>query len=447
MKQLFAAALFAALGLNLAHATDVPAEDQDFGCTDQATAQRYVNDFHVDLSTFGGMELCNANLDTKKLLNDLTIIERGEFGGDKRNIFIRGTIPANSYYDWAKDQTRGVRRGHDIPYATAYNSWGYFTMQDGWTKLSTLGRVGTFLHEARHTEGYTHVPCTQGPYKDASLAGCDDSLSEGGSHGLEMEYYSRVVLQGKNFHPVYEQMARLMNLGRANFVFNDNPMKKSESLVAQAAETIVTVDSSENSRRLAFQGPSDFELKRTSFGATMFKGQEAYALDLYSNKIEAIRDEYSYFKLLLDGRLMQIVQLEEVDINNRRHLVALTSAGKLYTYVYAQGRWSSPISAPDVVRLITTTPTGAEGLFAVNRQGQIQAINPLNLALGGVSGQWPTEARQFVKWKSALLKLDDAGHVLETNSGKAYMPLQYANVQQMVRAPLYDAYEMETELK
>ena len=134
MKFLIIPMLFS---LNLS-AQDMPYLDTAFACTDPADAERYIRDFNIDVPSFGGMELCNSQVDTKKLLNDLEILEKGRFSADGSNKFIRGFVAANNYYNWMKGETRGVERGQDVPYATAYNSGGYFTMQDGWAKRSCL---------------------------------------------------------------------------------------------------------------------------------------------------------------------------------------------------------------------------------------------------------------------------------------------------------------------
>ncbi|MGE0762304.1 MAG: hypothetical protein AB7N80_03390 [Bdellovibrionales bacterium] len=440
-SQVFLATLFAAVGV--AQATDLPARDQDFGCIERNRAEAYVNDFNINLNSFGGMELCNANVDSKKLFNDLQIVEEGQFSGTQRNMFIRDVIPTRNYFGWLKEQTAGVRRGHDMPTATAYNSGGYFTMQDGWAKLSTLGRVGTLIHEARHTEGYSHTQCTQGPYKGAFMSGCDTSLAQQGSHGVEMEYYSRVVLQGQNFHPVYKQMARLMNLGRANFVFNQDPMQQREGLVAQAGEEVVVIDDNGEAQVAHLPGAEDYRLKRTSFGATFYKDDQALAVDLYSSQSGLLGDEYSYYKLLLDGRLSGVADMQEVDVNNRRFLVALTKTGKLHGYVYSEGRWSNPVNASDVVALVTTAPNGQEGLFTVNSQGEVHALEPGTLRRGALTSErWASNVVDFVKWNNQHLSVDQSGQVLDVASGKAYTPMARWKVQQLVKAPLYNAFEL-----
>ena len=114
-----------------AQAQEMPYVDQDFACVSQQDAQKYINDFGIDADSFGGLELCDSKVDSKKLFNDLYIIEQGRFDANGSNLLIKGNIPADQYYAWMRSQTRGMNRGNDVPYATAYNRWGYFTMQDG----------------------------------------------------------------------------------------------------------------------------------------------------------------------------------------------------------------------------------------------------------------------------------------------------------------------------
>lgn len=442
MKGILAGTLAALLG-SVAFA-DLPVDDHEFGCITRARADQYVRDFNINVSSFGGMELCNGDSDTKKLFNDLQMVEEGRFAGTNRNLFIRNIIPVANYFPWLKDQTAGIRRGHDMPTATAYNSFGNFTMQDGWAKLSTLGRVGTLIHEARHTEGYSHTQCRQGPYRDAHLAGCDSSLGQQGSHGVEMEYYSRVVLQGQNFHPIYTQMARLMNLGRANFVFNDNPMAQKDGLIAAGQHELIAVDSDLNTHEHAVGNLGDLRLKRTSFGATLYRGDEAFAVDLYQSEQPLMKDEFSYFKLLLDGRISDVADMQEVDIAGRRYMVALTQAGQLHTYVYAEGRWSSPTSATDVVGLVTTAPDGAEGLFVVTKDGSVQPLNPSNMRRSSsLATKWAQGVVDYANWGSQRLAVEATGRVVDLTSGKAYSPLDGYQVQQLVRAPYYNAFGFE----
>lgn len=426
--------------------TRLPVFDSDFGCLEKATAEGLINEFNIDIESFGGLELCKGDIDSKKLFNDFNLVQNGQFQGNKSNVFIRNAIPRGDYFSWLKNQTRGVRRGHDMPTATAYNSGGYFTMQDGWSKLTTLGRVGTLIHEARHTEGYSHMRCSHGPYKDEFMSGCDSSIEQQGSHGIEMEYYSRVVLQGVNFHPIYAQMARLMNLARANFVFNRDPMSQTEALVAiaqsQGHKGISYFDSTSQAKWIETPREIQGKLKRTSYGVTVFDGSNPWAIDLYSETTDfsQFTDTFSYYKLLTDGRISGVIDAEEVDVSNRRYMVALTPRG-LVTYIYGEGRWSAPADARDVLGLVTTAPNGQEGLFIVTKTKDVIPLEPARLRRAQpLSQKWPEEVIDFVNWQNQKLAVDKTGALIDTQSGKAFLPLAGFKIEQIVRAPIYNAF-------
>lgn len=57
----------------------LPYLDKQFTCISAAEAQKYKQDFNVDDRAFGGQELCNVTIDFKKLTNDLSLIEFGQF--------------------------------------------------------------------------------------------------------------------------------------------------------------------------------------------------------------------------------------------------------------------------------------------------------------------------------------------------------------------------------
>jgi hypothetical protein len=426
-------------------ASDLPHEDPNFGCFTQEEAGRYVRDFTINLKSFGGLELCDNSKDTKKLLNDLYLIEKTEFGAPVDHSFIRGFVDRENYYDWMKGETRSVNRGHDIPYATAYNSGGHFTMQDGWAVLSTLGRVGTIIHEARHTAGYRHYRCNFGPYAASSVSGCDINYSQGGSHGVEMEYYARVVLEAKNLHPVYKSMARLMALGRSNFVFNEMPMQKREALLlANESEAYLLDGDKENLRNISHPGKG-FQLKRTSHGASFFNGRSSFAIDLYAEKgLMPGSDDYSYLKLFQiprDQTPIGIRATEEVDKGNLRFLAVLGENGKIYSYNFPQGKWHAPsfdavVGARDFV---TMAPTGQSGLFVVNAAGDVIPVDIENLRFQApLKGRWPNDVVRYAKLGDGMARLLVDGRV---ESEKEF-PLPNKRFTQMINVPLYDAFEI-----
>lgn len=424
-------------------ALSLPADDKDFSCTSAATAERYIQELSIHIESFGGTELCSSHVDSKRLFNDLRLIEEGQFSPSKENIFIQNFVPASAYYSWLVQQTRGIERGNDIPWATAYNSWGYFTMQDGWAKLSTLGRVGTLIHEARHTEGYSHTTCDHGPYKDSNVAGCDESVAAGGSHGVEMEYYARVHLQGSNFHPAYQAMARLMLLARSNFVFNENPAATKDALLVRTDSGLLRLDES-GLTRLPFPAdlPNATVLKRTSLGATFLAlPSGAWALDLVQPEAAiTLSDDYSYYKLLKMTPPADLMDMEEFDFGLRRFLYAVDEVGHLFAYVFGQGAWSQSSAPQNINVLMTSDPAGRSGLFALFRDATYCPIQPPQLTCAEAPSAWPAGAKKVVDFRKFILKLGPDGKVYDS-SGASWPELDGETVLDMVVVPEYSVFD------
>lgn len=427
-----------------ASATQMPYNDQDFACITQQQAQKYVSDFQVDVDSFGGLELCNGNVDSKKLFNDIQIIEQGQFAANASNLLIKGYVPADQYYSWMKSQTRGMNRGNDVPFATAYNRWGYFTMQDGWAKLSTLGRVGTVIHEARHTAGYRHYPCNQGPYMGASLDGCDQNYAQAGSHAIEMEYYARVTVAGQNFHPVYKAMARLMAMGRTNFVFNTSPIQKREAVLAlEDSHGPIMFD---GTKKLQREG-TDFvgRLKRTSFGAAIFNGFQTIAMDLYelNGMRPSINDDYSYFKLLAMSQMGSLKDFEEFDRSQKRYVAVVTGSNQMATYNFPRGTWNSPRAlSVNVDRTATTLPTGEQGYFLISN-GDVYSFNGETQQVTSMSKKWEEQVQSVALLSGKTLVLKNDGTIYQRNADSTDTAFDGGKYTQMVNVPLYDAFEVK----
>lgn len=426
---------------------NMPYADQDFSCVSQADADRYVRDFNIDVNSFGGKELCDSKVDTKKLFNDLYLIENGQFkAGD--NLLIKNFV-GPQYYPWLKSQTRGVERGQDIPWATAYNSGGYFTMQDGWSNLSTLGRVGTFIHEARHTAGYMHIACNQGPYKDTNLAGCDSDYSYGGSHAVEMEYYARVTVQGTNFHPVYKKMARLMAIARANFVFNTPVIRSHEALLALTAnrQSAELFDGTQVYRR---EVPSANGLmKRTSYGAVLFDGVSAFCIELYQNSgfADKVSDAYSYFKLLFENH-PKLKDFNEWDKNNKRYVAYVNENNKIAPFVFRQGSWGQESQLPfNYSRSSTAIPEiNGSDMYLISDNGQVFTYDPESGRVKATSYNWDTKNKDVVHYKNQnmILRQDGKIYVMSENSLTPWVQAQ-GTYDSLVTVPVYDSFDVVKE--
>ena len=454
----------------------LPYRSSDFGCISENQAKKYIRDLNINTKSFGGLELCHNHVDTKKLFNDLYIVENGKFEEAENpidHLFIKNFVNKDRYYSWLKDMTYGIRRGQDNPIATAYNIGGYFTMQDAWSALSALGRVGVLLHEARHTEGYGHIQCKHGPYSDIRIQGCDQSVESRGSHSVEMEYYARVALQGQNFHPVYMSMARIMSVARANFVFNTGPMSIREGLLTLTAkpnknskvqvedlfgdeipgnEILGELQLLDQGRSIASSvvAPKGYMLKRTSAGATLFYGNgnrrggenqaknQALTIDIYSPLKNLYRDNYSYYKVLYLHSERSFKDFEELDEGLKRYLVGLTNEGKIYVFNFRRGQWFRPTIIQKADFLSPLSPKGERGLFVIKSNHSMCQYDLQRRRCQDMSIQWPSHIQSYALYEERLIELH--------KDGKAYnsldrTPFQEApSVGQFVNIPLYDAY-------
>lgn len=437
---------FAVIQTNKARA--LPVFDNEFECTIKQKADQYVNDFKINARSFGGIELCNHQIDTKKLFNDLALVEEGRFSAASSNLLIGNFVPVNKYYLWLKEQTLGMNRANDYPWATAYNSNGYFTMQDGWAQLSSLGRVGVVLHEARHTEGYRHIPCNFGPYAGADLDACDSEFNYGGSHAVEMEYYARVVVFGENFHPLYKKMARLMAMGRSNFVFNKKIIKPREALFLirkDRPEGLLIDGNNLYLREIAGTGI----LKRTSFGPTLYTPQIAFSLDPYEwiGDTRPTEDSYSYFKLLTlkngipSGQLP--MDLEEYDSGNKRFLAAIDQKNQFGLYNFKEGGWGKFKSVSTRPALgFKTQYQDRHGLFLVLSDYKLLQFQPTNSTFVETKFVWDSAQISFMESpQGEVLQLLSDG-VVRTIDGRVWEATQKALWSQAVNIPLYDAFSV-----
>lgn len=449
LTALTAAFLLSALANFPTIAADMPYKDADFLCFPQTDADRYVADFGIDLKSFGGNELCSAEVDTKKLLNDINLVEKGQFVTTGRNNLVKGFIDSANYYSWMQQQTYGVERGNDIPYATAYNRGGYFTMQDGWAKLSTLGRVGTFVHEARHTEGYRHVACNQGPYQGASSSACDRDYNYGGSHAVEMEYYARVSVQGINFHPVYKKMARLMAIARSNFVFNTTPLQAREGILALSMDRKQAY-LYDRGQWMAREVPEVLGvLKRTSYGAAVFNGTQAFALEMYQDSgfQDVVGDTYSYFKLLMKED-KNTKDLEEFDNGTQRFVVHISKDNLLSAYDFPNGAWGASQQIPfNVIKTSTAIPGQTKkGLFLIKASGEIFEYQSDNRRIIKQGSVWDFTNQQVVKFREQNLILKNNGQIyVQSSQGLQIWPEAPLSYSDFVSVPLYDAFDVVKE--
>jgi hypothetical protein len=263
-----------------------------------------------------------------------------------------------------------------------------------------------------------------------------------------MEYYARVNLQGENFHPVYKTMARLMAVARSNFVFVQSPLQIKQGLLAldDQNQSHFIFDNKLVSRDTPTAAGA---LKRTSFGADIFDGIKAFAIELYQNtgiQHKDIEDDYSYFKLLKNDRgqgSAQILDVEEFDHkNNRRYFLYLNENQKLGSYIYAEGKFSASVNAPqNSSHFSTISPDGRTGLFIISKNLDITELDPENPEQQlAVKAHWPSDTKSFSTYQGQTLALKNSGEVLSDKSGFEFF--KNLKISQLVTVPVYNAFEV-----
>ena len=245
-------------------------------------------------------------------------------------------------------------------------------------------------------------------------------------------------------------MARLMALGRSNFVFNQTPIRAREALLAKTDAKLLLLDGETMFERALPEAAKNFTLKRTSFGASLVKESKALALDLYaiSNGGALVKDDYSYYKLFqtsLANPPREIHSIEEIDVGERRFFAVLGEQGKVYSYDFPNGAWaraSNPLSGAQ--SFVTHAPDGSAGLFVVKSDGAILPFNLLTRTYGApLRDRWLSGVRSYTPYGKDLLKLLADGSVVNASSGSPVREWNGVLVNELVAVPLYDAFEVD----
>ncbi len=441
---------FLLLITSISYAQTLPFDDSQFPCFTKDAARKYVKDFKIKTSSFDGVELCKPTSDFKKLLNALYIIENGQFQATGASSFIAGFIDSSQYYKWAKTQILKTERDHDDSATLAFNVRGNIYTQDYYYKISTLERVGTLLHEARHTAYFPHTLCKLGPYKDLSVNGCDVDFASGGAHAIEMEYYARVSVRGQNFHPMYKAMARLTAMARANFVFNTSPLNKRDALLVQSSTgDYWLLDQNRWVQRPAIiSNPQNINgrLKRTSYGATLFTGTRAYAIELYDrfNQTSSIADSFSYYKTLLNLN-MNLADFEEFDIGAKRSVVMITPSNQFASYNFKLGKWNPLQNLNFQVKLSSPfLPDGRQGYFLIDSSGAIHSYELSSNTFIKTNLNWDLKMQSIAKANGLIYALSTNKKVFYlTGTQWTELPLpEGINANQIVAVPLYNIFNI-----
>ena len=73
--------------------------------------------------------------------------------------------------------------------------------------FSTLDLSSTFMHEARHIDGFAHITCSKGP-RTGIQGACDNVIADGGSYAVTVETYAQLAKYATALHPALKAYAR-----------------------------------------------------------------------------------------------------------------------------------------------------------------------------------------------------------------------------------------------
>ncbi len=402
-------------------------------CSDTPASPRYVRELNIKTSSFGDTKICD-------LVHSLQLIEDGEFIDSESSPFVRDFVDGELYYVWLREHIRSLESGNDLPETTASNSAGHITLQKHWHRLSSLARAGSLIHEARHTEGHSHTTCESGPYKDSPILGCDENFDQGGAHAVETEYYARVAEQGRNFHPAFKAMAKLMLRQRSQTVFNQDPLAEREQLLVRTTEGWMRVDT--NGKEVLswdFTDSASLQLKTTSLGPALFDlPLGAWLIRLQPFAVPL--DGNSFFKRLNLAPPSGMVDAEEFETGLRRYLYAADDQNHLFAYNFGQSTWTSGGHHHGLKRLVTINPLGQTGLFIVFDNDTYCPIRASDLTCDRSPSSWPTGSKRFVHYQNSLLRLDENGKVYDSQ-GRIWNDLANETVLDLIVIPNYEVQE------
>jgi hypothetical protein len=192
----------------------IPSISDTYSCIPNDQAQDYINELGIQMDQFGGVELCDNTKRGKQVLDAIWSIESGQFADATGNSSVlEPGLLGVGYYDYLKSHiteivANGCGSGQFIMACVFLGTTTMHIQDYLFTgNFPSVMQVATLIHEARHTEGFSHVDCEAGPLASIS-GGCDQNLAYRGAYAVELEYLAKVTMQGQNFNPVFQTLAR-----------------------------------------------------------------------------------------------------------------------------------------------------------------------------------------------------------------------------------------------
>lgn len=170
-------------------------------------------------SKYAGKDFCADGSPDFQLLSSIMFMRSTTFETNmtkSSDDFFSGRF-AQDWFGYFTQRIKSIKVETTCPKgALAYVQGGFFGFSDhvmhvcpiGLTpSFSTLDLSSTFMHEARHIDGYAHIMCSKGPRAGIQGA-CDNVIADGGSYAVTVETYAQLAKYATALHPALKAYAR-----------------------------------------------------------------------------------------------------------------------------------------------------------------------------------------------------------------------------------------------
>jgi len=187
-------------------------------------------------------------------------------------------------------------------------------------------------------------------------------------------------------------------------------------------------------------------LKRTSFGASVFTGSQAYAIELYQRffPTSLIVDSFSYYKTLINLNT-KLSDFEEFDISAKRNIVMITPSNQFASYNFKLGKWNPAQNLNLQVKLTSPfLPDGRQGYFLIDSTAAIHAYDMPTDSFVKTNLNWDFKMQSIAKANGLIYGLRSDKKVFYLNGTQwteTPLPAGVA-ADQMVSAPLYNVFNI-----
>lgn len=240
-----------------------------------------------------------------------------------------------------------------------------------------------------------------------------------------------------------------MAIARSNIFFNTPVISVREGVLALSQDRKVAqlFDQGQwyNREVPAVNG----SLRRTSFGAVIFDGLKAFAIELYKNSgfSDVVADTYSYYKLLAENS-GAVKDFREFDAGPKRFVVKISQDNKITPYDFPNGTWGRSMDAGFNVVKASSAALGRtdSGLYLVSSSGEIYNYQPQNQRITKTGLSWSPEFKEVIVYKGQNLVLKNDGRIYLQGKSGLEPWVETSNLySDLVSTPVYDGFEVNKE--